>query len=117
MMDVEGLVKEFADCVVAQRKALKQADAAEANKYADKSLAAFDELRKFGDSGRDALAVLLFDQRPEVRVTTAAFLLRHKHAEAKAVLEREAKGPGIIAFEAEQALERWKEGVWSLDPA
>ncbi len=34
--------------------------------------------------------------------------------EALAVLEAEARGDGFSAFEAGQALERWKEGSWAL---
>jgi hypothetical protein len=35
---------------------------------------------------------------------------------AKAVLQAEANGKGRLAFEAAQALERWKDGTWELDP-
>ncbi len=46
----------------------------------------------------------------------AVYLLRHRTDEAVAVLEQVARGQGLIAFEAGQALERWKEGTWALDP-
>nr|WP_160174483.1 hypothetical protein [Archangium violaceum] len=44
-----------------------------------------------------------------------ALLLRHRTAEAKAVLEEAAKGKGLVPFEASEALKRWEEGTWSLD--
>jgi hypothetical protein len=115
-MDIQGLVKEFAENVAAQADAIGHGDANMGNELARRYIAAFERLREFGDEGREQLATLFFDQRPSVRVTAAAFLLRFRHAEAKAVLERESKGAGIIAFDAEQALERWKDGTWALDP-
>lgn len=48
---------------------------------------------------------------------SAVFGLRHRTAEAKAVLEEAAKGEGMVPFEAKQALLRWEEGTWALDPA
>jgi hypothetical protein len=47
----------------------------------------------------------------------AAFLLRHRHEEARRVLEDLAHGEGFVAFEASEALKRWEEGTWQLDPA
>lgn|GEM_PF-3435773 len=46
----------------------------------------------------------------------AAHLLRYRTDEAKAVLEEAAKGQGLIPFGAQQALKRWEEGTWALDP-
>jgi hypothetical protein len=46
----------------------------------------------------------------DVRVAAAAFLLRHRTEEAKAVLEEAAKGKGMVPFEAQQSLKRWEEG-------
>jgi hypothetical protein len=53
----------------------------------------------------------------DVRVTAAACLLLHRTEEAKAALEEAAKGKGLVPFEAQQALKRWEEGTWALDPA
>jgi hypothetical protein len=44
-------------------------------------------------------------------------VLRHRTTEARAVLEAIARGEGLAAFEASEALERWDEGTWALDPA
>jgi hypothetical protein len=78
--------------------------------------AAFDELVQHGDVGREALASLLSHENPDVRVAAAAFLLRYCHDRAEAVLLAESRGKGLLAFKASQALERWKEGTWELDP-
>src|SRR5690242_7328213 len=97
-MSIQELITEFADNVASQGEAIARGDADTGNEYAKRYIAAFERLRTFGDEGRDQLATLFFDRRPRVRVATAAFLLRHRHAEAKAVLEREARAPGIVGF-------------------
>lgn len=116
MDELSQWVRDFAHHTVAQTEAIMRGDARTGNKHADKSLAAFKRLREHGDAGRDALATLLTDSRMDVRTSAAVFLLRYKTGEAKAVLEEAAKGEGLIPFEAQEALKRWAEGTWSLDP-
>ena len=115
-MNLEELVEQFATHVAAQTAAIWQGDAKTGNKHAKKYGAAFDKLRAHGNAGRDALTVLLKHPRMDVRVMAAAHLLRHRTAEAKAVLEDAAQGEGMIPFGAQQALKRWEEGTWALDP-
>ncbi|ATB32776.1 DUF2019 domain-containing protein [Melittangium boletus] len=113
----EKLVEEFAYHVQAQTEQIVAGDAKVGNKHAKKSIAAFMQLRAGGDAGRDALAVLFTHPRMDVRVSAATLLLRHRTAEAKAVLEEAAKGKGLVPFEASEALKRWEDGTWALDPA
>ena len=116
-MSIDDCVNEFASSAVAQHDAIwLDADARKADQLVDKVNRAFEFLRLQGDVGRDALMRLFFDSRPEVRVSAAAYLLRHCTPEALAVLKREAAGAGMPAFQASQAIERWKDGTWSLDP-
>ncbi|QRN98468.1 DUF2019 domain-containing protein [Archangium violaceum] len=116
-MDFENIVQDFAHHVQAQTEATWRGDAKTGNKHAKKAIAAFTKLRSIGDAGRDALAVLFSHPRMDVRVMAAVFLLRHRTAEAKAVLEEAAKGQGLVPFGASEALKRWEEGTWALDPA
>jgi hypothetical protein len=116
-MTLEELVEQFAVNVTAQTEAIWRGDAKTGNKHAKKYGAAVDKLLANGDAGRDALLVLLKHERMDVRVMAAAHLLRYRTAEAKAVLEEAAKGQGLVPFEAGQALKRWEEGTWALDPA
>lgn len=113
---LEKLVEQFAENVAAQTDAIWQGDARTGNKHAKKYIVAFDKLRAHGDAGRDALAALFHHPRMDVRVAAAAYLLRYKTTEARAVLEEAAKGQGMVPFEAGQALLRWEEGTWALDP-
>lgn len=116
-MNLEELVEQFARHVQAETEAGWKGDARAANKHVDEYLAVFDELRAHGDAGRNALAALFTHPRMDVRVSAAAFLLRHRTEESKAVLEEAARGTGMVPFEAQQALKRWEEGTWALDPA
>lgn len=116
-MGIEELVEAFAQHTVAQTDLIFRGDAKTGNKHAKKRIAAFKKLRAHGDAGRDALAVLFNHPRMDVRIMAAAYLLRHRTAEAKAVLEEVSKGGGLAALEASEALKRWEDGTWALDPA
>lgn len=115
-LNFEKLVNQFAEAVAKQTDAIWAGDARTGNKHANRQLAIFRKLRAVGNEGRDALAVLLRHERPDVRIRAAVFLLRHRTSEAIAVLTEVAKGTSLTAFGAQQALERWKEGTWKLDP-
>jgi hypothetical protein len=116
MTELEKLVEAFALHVAAQTEEIFHGSAAKGNRHAKRYLAAFDKLCAHGDAGRDALAALFTHPRMDVRVMAAAFLLRHRTAEAKAVLEEAAKGKGLAALGAQMSLKHWEEGTWELDP-
>jgi hypothetical protein len=115
--NLEELVEAFAHHVQAQTQEIFKGDAKTGNKYAKKAFATFQKLRSHGDAGRDALAVLFKHPSMDVRTAAATLLLRHRTAEARAILEEAAQGKGLIPFEASEALKRWEEGTWALDPA
>lgn len=109
-------VEEFADAVAQQTDALRENDYHSGNKHAKRCVMAFEELRACGDAGREALVPLLAHPRGDVRAMAACFLLRHRTREAMAVLRTEAAGEGLTAFGASEAIKRWEEGTWNLDP-
>jgi hypothetical protein len=115
-MTLEVLVRQFAENVAAQTDAIFQPGTDPEDRHGDLYIQAFKELRAHGDAGRAALATLFTHQRVDVRVAAASFLLRYRTTEAKAILEEIAKRKGFFAFEAGQALKRWEEGTWALDP-
>jgi hypothetical protein len=115
MKELDVLVDEFASCVIAQWEAIEAGNARKAETFARRYLAAWETLRAQGNSGRDALMVLLEHDVPLVRVAAAAFLLRYATTRARAVLEIEARGTDMLGFRAQQALARWDEGTWALD--
>jgi hypothetical protein len=113
---ITQLVKIFSQSVAAQTNAIQNGDHKVGNKHAKDYINAFLKLREFGDSGREALAELLNHHRGDVRILAAAYLLRYKTVEALRVLREESFGEGIVAFEAGEAIKRWEEGDWNLDP-
>ena len=115
-MKLDELVEQFAQNVAAQTDAIQRGNARTGNKHGKQYTAALEELRAQGNAGRDALAVLLRHSRTDVRAMAAAFLLRYRTAEARAVLEAAAKEGGITAIGAIMTLRRWDDGTWALDP-
>lgn len=115
---IEQLLEDFAQNVAAETDAaFFKANAKLANKHAKQVAAIFRKLKTHGDNGREALSTLFTHPRMDVRVAAAVYLLRYKTVEAKAVLQEAAKGEGLVPFEAQEALKRWEEGTWALDPA
>jgi len=108
-------VQMFATNVAEQSDVLWR-DGKSGNQYARRYIDAWERLRAMGDVGRDALSVLFDHPRPDVRISAAACLLRHRTEEALAVLWKEAAGEGLVSFEAQQCIKRWEEGTWQLDP-
>ncbi|AKF83669.1 hypothetical protein MFUL124B02_37125 [Myxococcus fulvus 124B02] len=115
-MPLEELVEQFAKNVAAQTDAIRRGDARTGNRHAKQYIAALHQLRAQGDTGREALTVLLTHPRTDVRAMAAGFLLRYRTAEAKAVLEAAAKEGGIGALDAIMTLKHWENGTWALDP-
>ncbi|MFP2898446.1 DUF2019 domain-containing protein [Corallococcus sp. 4LFB] len=113
---MEKLVEAFAQHAAAQNDSIRQGDAKTGNKHAKKVNETFDKLCAHGNAGRDALAALLTHPRMDVRVKAAAFLLRHRTDDAKAVLQEAAQGQDLVSFAASEALKRWADGTWALDP-
>jgi hypothetical protein len=110
------LVRVLREGVLAQGEAMRRGDATTGNKHAKRYIAAFQALRAMGDEGRDALVPLMFEGPKDVRSMAAAFLLRHRHQDARRVLEEISRGEGMVSFGAGECLKRWEEGVWALDP-
>lgn len=106
----------FVDSVVKQTQAVWSGDPRKKNREARRCWRSFLQIREFGDAGRDALAELFTHERADVRVTAAAFLLRHKTTEALKLLHEEAQESTLVGLEAEQAIARWRDGTWQLDP-
>jgi len=111
------IVNRFAETVIAQNTATMKADTATANRQAKKRSGLFKKLRAYGDDGREALSELFNHPRPDVREMAAVYLLRYKHKEAMAILKELSKRGDLVGFGAGQAIQRWNEGEWQIDPA
>ena len=54
---------------------------------------------------------------PTLSLLSKVYFDAGRHEEAVALLEREARGVGLASLGAGEALKRWEEGAWQLDPA
>ena len=115
--ELERLVQRFADCVMAQARAIYVGHVSKNDEFGDGYVAAVEQLFAMGDKGRAALSRLFRHEEAQVRVAAAAWLLRSHYNEARALLEAEGKHAGIVGFQAQQALLRWDSGEWQLDPS
>jgi len=110
-------VDRFAHNVIEQKKWISRGDSRAANQCANALLKAFKKICNiYGDEGREALSSLFEHETRAVRSMAAAFLLRYKHEEAKAVLREIGRGKGLVALGARECINRWEEGEWELDP-
>jgi hypothetical protein len=113
---IQQLVDDFAANVIAQHEAIWRGNARVGNCHANRTLRCFDKLYRYGPAGKDGLATLFTHNNPLVRGTAAVFLLKYKTEEAMAILEELATGEGFSAFCASEAIKRWNEGAWDLEP-
>lgn len=113
---IQLLVLGFAEEVAAQTEALALGDHVTGNKHAKQYIEIFRKLREIGDPGREALSGLMEHPRLDVRVAAAGFLLRYRTDAALQVLRMASGGTGMIPFVASQAIARWEDGTWNLDP-
>ena len=64
------------------------------------------------EGGMPRFFTLLDHDDPAVAGMAAVYALREAPERCRAVLVRVAKGPGLIGFRAQIALERWDSGEW-----
>ncbi len=116
---IQNLVEEFARCIVSQREAMQEGKLEEGNRFSNLASEAFKALTSvYGDDGREVLKTLLRHPDPEVQMATAVCLLRYCTQEAlKKLRDIAESGTGHAAAVAPQAIKRWEEGDWHLDPA
>jgi hypothetical protein len=114
--DYKKLVEQFSQAAERMSEAIMKGDWRENNKWAKKQANAFQQIIAIGDIARDELLTLLEHQSLSVVLSAAVFSLKYDTAKSIATLEQiAATDSGIIGFQAEQALQRWKEGSWQLE--
>lgn len=111
----EKLVQIFRDAASRHFEASLNGDYKKANREAKTIRKTFHLLREMGEEGYQALMILLENEYGAVATAAAAYLLRYATDAATRVLQRHAQDKGLIGFESQQALERWREGDWHLD--
>jgi len=111
---IKGLIKEFSEGVVKHREQMFS-DHVVANRFYEKYLSALKDLTSYGAPGLSALAELLDNPRPIIRVAAATYLISVYPEKAKKVLQAEVNQDSRFSAEALVALKRWERGTY-LDP-
>lgn len=117
-MDIEqdqAAISKLVDAFVSESK--KQYEAScnghfrIANKAYDTVSSLFEEIKAFGDHGREALFQITNHPDPSVALMAADYSMEYKPKECMAVYKKIAKLPGLIGFEAQQGL-KFNIGNW-----
>jgi len=112
---VEELIEKFTQAVKSHYMATLVGDWRNANKEAAKIRKTIKRLRSLGENAREALLAQTDSQDLAVSSMAAVYSLKYAPERSISVLTRIAKEPGLIGFEAEQALQRWNEGELNLE--
>ncbi len=115
-LQIEELIKVFADAAKTQHMARNSNDWRTANKETKKMIKAFRKICDIGPSARDALLALTDEEDSYVALNAANFSLKHNPEKAIRALKRIAMQPGVIGFEAQMAIKHWEEGTWKIEP-
>jgi hypothetical protein len=112
---IQKLVADFSEASSIHFDATIAGDWKSANSHAKKINKSFLEIRKLGTDARTALLNLVDTEPFPVAAMAAVYSLKFCPERALAALEKIAKEPSFIGFEAEQAIKRWTEGSWQLE--
>jgi len=112
---VEELIEKFTQAAKSHYAASLAGDWRTANREAETIRDTMKVLRSLGENARKALLDQTDSQDLSVSSMAAVYSLKYAPEKSISVLTRIAKETGLIGFEAEQALQRWKEGEWNLE--
>jgi hypothetical protein len=112
-VDSEKVLAKYVDAIIANKKALNNADPKTANKHYKVLVKSLHQLEAVGER-REALLSLLSHEIPDVRGVAAAHLIDIEPKRAVYVLEELAKSGGVAGFEANMVLKLWREGKFHI---
>ncbi len=113
--DYKKLVEQFAEAAEKSFEAILKGDWRENNKWVKRQVKAFQQITEIGEVAREELLTLLEHENLAIAKSAAAFSLKYATEKSKTTLARISQEPGILGFEAQQALQRWEEGSWQLE--
>lgn len=112
---IDDLIVKFTQAAKNHYEASLNGDWRTANKEAATIRKTVMKLRSLDACGKEALLAQADNQDPSVASMAAVYSLKYATKKSISVLARVAKEPGLLGFEAEQALQRWNEGEWHLE--
>lgn len=108
------LIDSFTDAAKKHQNAATT-NSRKANTQARRIHKIFCEIVEIGDEAREALLQLTDNSDDAVASMAAVYSLNYDTEKSVATLKRIAQKPGLIGFEARQAIQRWKECTWQLE--
>ena len=111
MSEINNLMEEMVDMVIKRGNELTSPDgtAKKANQYFDKILVLVNKMKKM-EGYAENMKNLLNHENDYVKLKAAFELLPIYTKEAEHVLFMLSQKRGLVAFDAELALERWQKG-------
>jgi hypothetical protein len=113
--DIDKTVNDFVQAAKKHYAATMMGDPETTNRYARKLHGIFQKIVALGNDARDKLLAKTDDDDAAVAAMAAVYSLKYNTEKSLAALKRIASDPGIIGFEAQQAIKRWEEGAWQLE--
>lgn len=111
---ISQLIEAFIDAAI-KHQTFSVSDWKKANKEAKKIQKAFLEISALGQPGREALLDLVNSEEHSVSLMAAVYSLKYNIEKSMKALRNLTNEPGLIGFQAEQAIKRWEEGTWDIE--
>ncbi len=86
-----------------------------ANKEISKLREVYKKICKINGSARKELLILTENNDLAIASMAAFYSLNYDPEKSISILEKISNEPGIIGFQAKQAIQRWNEGKWDLE--
>ena len=113
--NINSLIQSFILSTIAHHDATLNGDWRGANKSARKRHKIFLQIVEAGDTAREALLAQTKNDNIHIALIAAVYSLKYNPEQSLETLHWLADKPGLLGFEAEQAIKRWEEGSWRLE--
>lgn len=116
MKQIDRLISDFKQAAKKHHSVTMSGNSRQVNRQAKRIHRTFLRIVKIGESARKELLAQIDNEDDAVALMAATYSLKYDPEKSKAKLRQLARdNKGIIGFEAEQAIQRWEEGMWQLE--
>jgi hypothetical protein len=112
---IEKLIERFTTAAKKHFTASLAGDWRSANKEAKVIRKTARQIFDLGEDARKALLAQTDNEDLYVSALAAVYSLKFSPDKSISILTKISKEPGLVGFEAKQALLRWEQGEWMLD--
>lgn len=112
---IKSLIDSFSRAAKNQYLASINGDWKTANKEISTLRQVFNKICKINEPARKKLLTLTESDDLAVASMAAFYSLKYDPDKSISILKKIAEEPGLIGFQATQAIQRWNEGKWDLE--